>query len=374
MPLQKAAATSGKRTEHFPALTGLRFVLALWVILHHLTGKGRLLEPWAQTLPAPLATLVRSGYLAVATFFVLSGFVLARSYSRTAWNGSSLLRYGVNRIARIYPVYALSLAIIAPIIIADPRPILQAASGPSKAALVTNYVLVLQGWSGSLPVSWNTPAWSLSCEIFFYLCFPLAVFFMARLRWRGTLAIALAACVLPHVAERFGMPDVWKPLVHFPDFVIGIAAANAYAMFGDRRGLAGRGYWFYLPAAVAGALLIANPAWLDGHVSMNTALRPLSVLLLGGLAFGGGIPGEALSQRLIVYLGNASYSMYILHIPMLWWYKRWVIPALKPIPSPWLAIAYVAVVIVASAAVFRYFEQPANRYLRRRFEVRPQDA
>src|SRR3954447_14109059 len=71
----KAAST------HLPALTGLRFVLAFWVILHHLTGHGQMLEPAALALPAPVYALLRGGYLAVTTFFVLSGFVLSRSYS-----------------------------------------------------------------------------------------------------------------------------------------------------------------------------------------------------------------------------------------------------------------------------------------------------
>ena len=62
----------------FPALTGLRFFLALWVILHHLTGPGQKLEATALLLPHGLFTLIRGGYQAVTTFFVLSGFVLTQ--------------------------------------------------------------------------------------------------------------------------------------------------------------------------------------------------------------------------------------------------------------------------------------------------------
>ena len=72
----------------FPALTGLRFFLALWVILHHLTGPGQKLEATALLLPYGLFTLIRGGYQAVTTFFVLSGFVLTRSYSATLWRSA----------------------------------------------------------------------------------------------------------------------------------------------------------------------------------------------------------------------------------------------------------------------------------------------
>ena len=104
---------------HLPALTGLRFVLALWVIFHHLTGQGQMLEGAALALPQPLYALVRGGYLAVTTFFVLSGFVLARSYPVANWSARRLLHYGAGRIARIYPVYLFSLAVVAPFIFAD---------------------------------------------------------------------------------------------------------------------------------------------------------------------------------------------------------------------------------------------------------------
>ena len=96
-----------KASRHLPALTGLRFVLALWVILHHLTGRGQMLEPAALALPGPLYALIRGGYLAVTTFFVLSGFVLSRSYAETRWNRGSLLGYADRprrpRLSRLSP-------------------------------------------------------------------------------------------------------------------------------------------------------------------------------------------------------------------------------------------------------------------------------
>jgi len=61
------------KRRDFPALTGLRFFLALWVILHHLTGPGQKLEATALLLPHPLFMLIRGGYQAVTTFFVLLG-------------------------------------------------------------------------------------------------------------------------------------------------------------------------------------------------------------------------------------------------------------------------------------------------------------
>ena len=73
----------------YPALTGLRFFLALWVILEHLTGPGQKLEATVLLLPHGMFTLIRGGYQAVTTFFVLSGFVLTRSYAATFGIGAT---------------------------------------------------------------------------------------------------------------------------------------------------------------------------------------------------------------------------------------------------------------------------------------------
>ena len=331
-----------------PALTGLRFVLALWVILHHLTGRGQMLEPAALALPEPLYALIRGGYLAVTTFFVLSGFVLSRSYSETRWNRRGLLGYAAGRVARVYPVYLLSLLMVAPFIAAD--------RAPARAPLLAAHILLVQGWLGSLSVNWNTPAWSLSCEMFFYLAFPLAAFLVLRRGWRATLAIAAASCALTRVLLLCGVPDPVKPLIHLSDFLMGIAAARLYGLLRSRAAVP-RGPWLYLPAFAFAAALIARPQLLPPGLDLNTALRPLNALLLIGLALGGGIGARALSTRPVVYLGKSSYAMYILHVPILWWYLRWHGAS---------AALFIALVIAVSALVYRFFEEPANGWLRSR--------
>ncbi len=335
--------------EHLPALTGLRFVLALWVILDHLTGSGMMLDAQSRSLPPLLYALIRGGYLAVTTFFVLSGFVLARSYAATEWNRGNLLRYGVGRFARVYPVYALSLLVAAPFIAEDRT--------PAKAHLVAAHGLLLQGWMGPLPVSWNTPAWSLSCEMFFYLAFPLAALWIVRANWFNTLATAAFACCLTRILWALGVPDEIKPLVHLSDFLMGIAAARAYDMLVSSG--RPRGAWFYIPGFAIAAALIAFPSALPPMIDLNSALRPLNALLLIGLALGGGAIARALSTPLAVYLGKSSYAMYILHVPLLWWYLRW--------SRAFSAGIYLALVIGASALVYRLIEEPMNRWLRARF-------
>jgi peptidoglycan/LPS O-acetylase OafA/YrhL len=306
----------------------------------------------ALALPVAVYSLVRGGYLAVTTFFVLSGFVLARSYTSTRWTGKSLVRYAAGRFARVYPVYLLSLVAVSPFILSDRT--------PGKGPLVAVHGLLLQGWLGHLPVSWNTPAWSLSCEMFFYLSFPLAAAFMQQASWRKTLAVAAFACCLTRALWALGVSDDIKPLIHFSDFLMGIAASCAYDLL-LRSPKCPPGAWLYLPGVALGAALIAYPQLLPPHIDLNTALRPLNAILLIGFALGGGWAARALSSRVLVYLGKSSYAMYILHVPMLWWYLRW--------SREFSAVTYVTAVIAVSAAVYFFFEEPANRYLRSRVQV-----
>jgi peptidoglycan/LPS O-acetylase OafA/YrhL len=360
----RPSAAARAEAQYLPALTGLRFLLGMWVILHHLTGPRMLLDQWNQSLPVALQSIVRGGYLAVQTFFLLSGFVLAQSYATTQWNRKSLTRFAVARFARIYPAYLLSLVLVSWFA-------LQFALKPGrslaqKASVLADYAFVLQGWTGSLGVGWNTPAWTLSCEFFFYLCFPLLFLWLGRGSLTRILA-ALGAClVTPIILAHAGVPGVWKPVHHLSDFVAGIAAARIYGVMA-RSGFATKrlGFWLSAGAMVTAAGFIANPHVLDGTLmNLNTVLRPINVALLIGLATGGGFLVRLLSTEVAGYLGKASYSMYILHIPLLWWFSQYTTYRYGVAPPAWLGFTFMAVVIVLSIAAFEYVEAPANRWIR----------
>jgi peptidoglycan/LPS O-acetylase OafA/YrhL len=349
--------------DYLPALTGLRFWLAIWVILHHISSKGMMLEAWTNSLPAPIAKVIHSGYLAVNAFFVLSGFVLARTYAQTRWNPKSLGRFFTARFARIYPVYLASLVMVSPFIIETMvKPHWSAAE---RATLLTDYVLVLQGWLAPLGVGWNTPAWSLSCEFFFYLCFPILFLALRNIRWRG-IAVALAVAVmLPIMLDREGMSWNRQPLFDLGDFIAGIAAARLYTLLAARRGWVRRGYWLYLPAMAAGAWLIVHPSAISGTgADLRTFLRMIYVATLLGLALSGGWIAKGLGAPVSDFLGKASYSMYVLHIPILWWTARYFVHGWMHPPILIGTGIYLLLVIGASGLVYEKLEAPASVWIR----------
>ena len=114
------------------------------------------------------------------------------------------------------------------------------------------------------------------------------------------------------------------------------------------------GWKLYVPGFAGVALILAYPGVLPAFIDVNSALRPLNALLIVGLGLG----CAGLSSRILVYLGKSSYAMYILHVPVMWWYQR-----KSHTFSPAL---YVAIVIGISALMYGLFEEPANRLLRTR--------
>jgi len=322
-----------------------------------------LLQHWNQSLPVPVQTLVRGGYLAVQTFFILSGFVLAQSYANARWNRETLKRFVVARFARIYPAYFVSLLLISWFALEF---VLKAGhTAGEKARVLGDYAFVLQGWNAPT-VGWNTPAWSLSCEFFFYACFPLLLLCPGRSRMRYVWLAFAAAMIAPVALSHAGIPSFWKPIYHLADFVAGIACARFYrALAESSLPLRRVGLWLASAALVVGAGFIIDPHLFDGTlVNLNTALRPTNMALLIGLAIGGGWLIEVLSHATAEYLGKVSYSMYILHIPLLWWYSSYTSFRWGSAPPAWVGFLFIALVIGASIAAYEFVEVPANRWIR----------
>jgi peptidoglycan/LPS O-acetylase OafA/YrhL len=321
-----------------------------------------MLDIWTRSLPVTAQLFLEQGHVAVRTFFALSGFVLAQGYALTRWNRRNLISYGVARVARVYPVYLVSLLVISYFVLE----FLMAPqfSTAGKLETLTAYGLVLQGWMTSPGAGWNTPAWSLSCEFLFYLFLPALLLWLgprSRLKLAALVAVAL---VLPTVLHRAGVPSAWKPILHLGDFLVGIAAARIYSMLrASGSSWMRRGHWLYLPAIALGVLAVVFPSTFDGVTDLGTVLRPLNGMLVLGLALGGGALARFLSTAGAQYLGQASYSMYILHVPLLWWFGNRG-PIVFGNLRAGVALFYIAGIILISAACFEWIEKPANRRLR----------
>jgi peptidoglycan/LPS O-acetylase OafA/YrhL len=360
MTTAKHETTAGQRGDAFPALTGIRFPLAIWVVLYHIGGQGQM---WEALADVPVVhTILVHAYTALGTFFAISGFVLTRAYAATDWNSRSLKRYFIARFARIYPLYFFSLLLISPIILAQVRGPAMGSIG-ERAGILVNYLLLLQGWHRP-PVDWNTPAWSLSCEVAFYAAFALVAWLLRGRRGRTVLLGGLTFGI-PVLVHLLPLPHEWKPLGYVGDFLAGMFASDVYDVIVEKFPEAsGKGDIIYLPAIAAGILVVLREDLIQPWIVFDDAIRFVNGAVVLGLALGGGILWRVLSNALVTAAGSASYAIYILHVPVLWWFKRSRVYAeLPPLAAGTL---FLLGVFAFSMIVSRFLEEPANAVVRRK--------
>lgn len=350
-----------------PALTSLRFFAALYVVLFH--GASTLVHSQLGR------SFVGTGFVAVNLFFVLSGFVLAYTYSDKEGQLRGTQRaFWSARFARVYPVYAASLLLGTPLYW---QTLHAGASLPS--ALVKAVVaggaslLLLQAWWYRIATAWNTPAWSLSVEAFLYLVFPLALPRITRMMrqwsiWYVAGAMWVVAMLVPlaYQLTNKGATDLraegaaldtirFIPVIHVPSFLIGVVAGRAY-LEGKRAPS-----WLAGVAIVLVSAALCAGAWLPYPMLHSGLLSPLFALLVFALADSQSVVARVLSARVLVVLGDASYALYLLHFLGLEYARRLLG---HPLTVAEL-IGTIVVVQLVCLLVYRYFESPMRGKLRR---------
>jgi peptidoglycan/LPS O-acetylase OafA/YrhL len=358
---------------NLPVLTTLRFFAAAEVVAFHVaqTRPG-----WSRPVDF-LSGLVSGGYAAVVFFFVLSGFILAYVHTgesdRSACNVKAA-RFWRLRFARIAPAYYLGLVLALPIltyVVAQSQ-----ASSWSTAFGMASVLLFVQAWWPGYTTFWNFPAWSLSVESLFYALFPSLTRSLARCPAVAVLVGSYALIVLTNayrgeLLSRVGLigptPESdWLvlssfPIVFLPLFIFGMALARLH-LFG--RVLSPGLYAAMLAIGVALVVLIFGGAWmLPGWTRSDPMLALVFALIVsGGAGAAGALPW--LTRPTFILLGEASYSMYILHIPLrvCWDNLAAAVPGLGAMP--WLNFPlYFAFVVLVSVVVFRVVETPLRQWI-----------
>ena len=363
---------------HFPAdrpaippQTALRFFAAAVVVTFHY-NPDRFVN-----LPGFFRNWLETGYEAVTFFFVLSGFVLSYVYTGPGASGreQSLRAFFVARIARLAPAFYLSLAIALPLFALDTF----AWGGPPVFQFVVHGLLVLffvQSWWPPAALAWNPPGWSLAVEWFLYLAFPLIARLSRSARGGTFLAFAfvLAAATSafrvlvmePLVEKDFAWHNFaqFSPLFHLPQFIFGMALGRMH--------LAGPKPPPWVAAAmfvagIAGLMAVLGEFALVPHwLRADAVLAVLYGLVILGAARPGHLFYRALSLRPLIYLGEISFSIYILHDPIAMWWEPLVLEVFgAPLPTIVDFPLYVTVVLAVSALSFRYVETPMRRRIRR---------
>jgi peptidoglycan/LPS O-acetylase OafA/YrhL len=354
-----------------PALTSLRFFAAMAIIAFHFSINN------AAMIPSFLYSIVKQGNLAVNFFFVLSGFVLAYNYLDKPVDAQ---RFWIARFARVYPVYLLALLLSVPAYLTTVAATADYPLGLTVTSLFAELTL-LQAW---FPINQcggiNCPGWSISAEAFFYLTFPFLGVYLAKVATRRALfaasfiwVIAIAINVplwliyteMSDTAAKtvFGNIISFNPLLNLSAFVVGLAAGLAFLR---RRPVTATAKPHQSTLLEIGALLLAliviAYSGIPSALLRTGIASPLFALIIYTLALGDGYIARLLSYRFLLVLGEASYAIYILQVPLSDWTRKLI--AVTPLQH-WNTIAYPAlylpIIIGGSVVSFYLLEKPIRK-------------
>jgi peptidoglycan/LPS O-acetylase OafA/YrhL len=333
VPADAALGVAGTRV-FFPELEALRGLAALLVFAFHVDGFVLFGQP---TAPSALNCFVRAGHTGVDLFFLLSGFLLALPFVADGLGGRhvSVRTYFTRRALRILPLYYAAVLVGTVLSATAPRDLLHALP----------YFLFLNSFAGTVtPLPpYHAVWWSLATEVQFYLLLPLLPLALRTRRGRIAGGVALAAYALAYAAMvtgRLHMPTrgaqftfMFSSFARGPLFLWGIAAAFLYHLHGERlRARLGRSVW--LRAGGADALLATVVVGLVFLLRWVVAIGPARAMgatdqpwhIVNGALWTGVLLLLLLaplrSKRLVCNavlgrLGVLSYSIYILHVPLM---------------------------------------------------------
>ncbi len=337
-------------------LTALRFMAALWVVFYTF---------WPNLDVGFLPNLAAKGYLGVELFFVLSGFILSHVYLHAFANKRFSYRgFLWARIARVYPLHLFTLLGVMALGLGAVAVGMSIDDSVLSWKTLPAHLLMLHAWGLAGEAGWNHPSWSISAEWFAYLAFPLFALAAWPLRKRPWVATAGAAVFLMGLYAAFerlaGFPLTeatfrWGALRIVPCFAYGCALYLVY-----RRA----------PLPRAGLLALSAAVVMAGSASV-LAWDAVTVLAAGLLILAlASIPHDRagwLGSRPAVYLGEISYSVYMVCAP---WQILAVNLAARATGSDdkrlhvlvWLGI--ILGLIAAAAATYHLIERPARQALR----------
>ena len=343
-------------TENIP-LTSVRGVAALGVFIAHI---GVVFRPY---MPRGIAIPMICGWTGVDLFFVLSGFILASVYAGLlpdAWP-----QFFRKRLLRVYPLNTALLAFLAAFVVFGINPGVD-VDWPN----LPWHLLALQSFVPHHKPGWIFTNWSVGVEMICYLGFPLLVLGLNRLNAIGLLIATILAAALTFDMQLHAMASFWGGHAIMrcgSEFILG-ASAGMLARSMPR--LSPMAATCLEGAALFGMALGLRPAlsweWCVALGSWRMACLPIATaVLITALASDSGLAARLLHAPALHWLGRVSFSLYLIHEPILrslaplaWFAGR---PTLTTI-AVW-GVLSLGLALALASLTYSFIEMPGRRLL-----------
>lgn len=362
-----------QRAPHIPALTSLRFLLAMVVVLIHYK---RQVSNLGMEVPIEHLSNVVTG------FFVLSGFLLTYQYSSNGWK-TPILAFWKTRFARLMPTYWFFIGVALATL-----PL--GFFFPDKSTwplIITSNVLLVQALFTAPSVYFGLipPAYSLASEAIFYAVFPLIM--LSIRKWRWWLAGAVLAVIVLPIAASISRNHEWIvyvfgpcPWARFIEFYSGILLAKLFFRFKNHQlnirltplleSIAYSAFLYFVCQPFTGTFLAAKPLLfgIEHAIPLGVFILNRAIAIAGYgtlvwvLACRRGLATKVLSGTTMVFLGESSYALFLVHDLLV----RFVLvhkESLAVVPADLLFAIYLAAALGLSCAAFVLIERPWRKWL-----------
>ncbi|MDC7785236.1 acyltransferase [Rhodoplanes sp. TEM] len=350
----------------------LRGVAAVLVVVDHALAWS---APWAGYSDRIVATAEHVGLVGVWVFFVISGYIMVRTTDGEFGRPGARVRFLLKRIVRIVPLYWIATFV---------EIALRARTGRAPPLDEIAASLLFLPYVDPVPAASIRPVlgvgWTLIYEMFFYVMFALV---MVWRRQRGLsilalimLAIVAAGTLLKPLSDT-SSPTTVATYISDPIillFTLGVlvgrcSEAGVQAPWATTLALIKAG----VALALAIAMFVAFVAPAQSPLAWRSAFWLLCVAAVAVCAFAGQ-DRETAWQRPLVWLGDASYSIYLFHFFwIIGFNKLWLALVGERAPLAFVILA-VPGAIAVGCIVHVVLERPLTAWLGRRLSRRPASA
>lgn len=359
--------------SNIPSLTPLRGIAAALVAVFHFQVY------YIRFVPRDESMFIDKGYLMVDLFFLMSGFLIMHVYGQSFSNRitrASLRKFIVARFARIYPLHIITLLLMVAVFYLKKFP----ATGFYDPGAIVSHIFLLHSFPLNKEVTWNIPSWSISAEWWSYMLFPFLCLLLFKKR-KITIGLMLLLIIVIYIVVVFFLPrhDLYD---HSADLLNDLDVTSDY---GFLRSIAGfmSGMLLYLLYCRDEIKKRFSP----GYITLLTALLviycmhkdvqdlvfvPLFGVLILGATSNTGKLSALLNNKPLAYLGDISYSVYMLHFLLIqaimmvvyhFGYHAHQKIELSFIKGLGACGGYFVILLLLSAFSYRFIEKPCRKYI-----------
>lgn len=370
---------------NLPNLTPLRGFAALLVVIFHFN------EIAVQFVKPEQTMFLRKCYLMVDLFFIMSGFIMLHVYGESFGKSLSGKNFGTfikARFARLYPLHLFTLLAAIILFYVSTAPVNAVSARISNPMAISTNLLLLHSCGFHDIFTWNVPSWSISAEWWAYMVFPFLALLLSKNKRIGIFVIAILAIAL-YFSIVFLLPRTNPFAPEIPNLEHDLDVTFDY---GYLRGLAGFmigmlvyvGYQNKKISALFSKDIIGIASIIVLFVSMHFGFNdlvyiPLFMIVVLCFSTNEGAIAKICSLKPLQYLGDISYSIYMVHALIIFYAGDYLLESLGitfkdneahqvSFVSGLLACTLFAMIVIFVSSITYYLiEKPCRKWINKKF-------